>query len=509
LKSLRFALAALIASGIVAASLLTVVSVWGEASAGSAAQRTFVAKDVTADILPPPLYLIELRLVLSQAVEGSLPPDKAQAEAARLEKEYRERVAYWTAHPPFGLEAQLLGAQHQAGERFIEASRGVLKAVAAGDAAGAQGALKSAHDLYLQHRAGVDETVKASTAFADDAAARFEATSQRVAWSQWAVFGAATLLLLGLGRWAWRSVWSAVGGEPAQAAAVANAVAAGDLTVTVPVAGGDRHSVMAAMAAMCERLSQVVSSVRAGSDAIATGSQQIAHGNADLSQRTEEQAANLEQTAASMEQLTAALKSSAEAARSAAQLAVSASSAAAQGGEAVQQVVATMEQIAESSQKIGQIVGVIDSIAFQTNILALNAAVEAARAGEQGRGFAVVASEVRALAQRSAEAAKEIKLLIGSSVERVEGGTRLVHDAGRRMGELVERVQRVADLIGEMGRSGDEQTAGLDQINQAVAQLDEVTQRNAALVEESASAADSLHAQAQRLSTAVGVFRLR
>jgi methyl-accepting chemotaxis protein len=507
-KSLRFALAALISSGIVAASALAAVSMWGSWSAGAAAERAFVSKDVTADILPPPLYLIELRLVLSQAVEGSLPPDKAQAEATRLEKEYRERVDYWKAHPPFGLEAQLLGAQHEAGERFIESSRQVLKAVASGDAGGAQAALKSAHESYLQHRAGVDVTVKASTAFADDAAARFESTSRHVAAAQWAVFAVAAVLLLALGRWAWRSVWSAVGGEPAQAAAVANAVAAGDLSVKVPVAPGDRHSIMAAMAAMCERLSQVVSTVRTSSDAIATGSQQIAHGNTDLSQRTEEQAANLEQTAASMEQLTTALRSSAEAARNAAQQAVAASSAATQGGETVQQVVSTMGEIAESSQRISQIVGVIDSIAFQTNILALNAAVEAARAGEQGRGFAVVASEVRALAQRSAEAAKEIKSLIGGSVERVEGGTRLVHEAGRRMGELVERVQQVAELIGHMGQSSEEQTAGVDQINTAVSQLDQVTQRNAALVHESAAAADSLQAQAQRLAAAVGVFQL-
>ena len=509
MKSLRVALAALIASGVVAASILTAVSVWGAASARSAALRTFVAKDVTADILPPPMYLIELRLLLSQAVEGSLALDKATSEAARLEKEYRDRVAYWTEHPPYGLESRLLGAQHQAGNQFLDASRAVLKAVGAGDSLGALTALRGADALYLQHRAGVDETVKASTAFADDAAGRFEATSSQAAWAQWLVFAAAAVTLLALGRWAWRTVWCAVGGEPAQAAAVANAVAAGDLTVEVPVPEGDRSSIMAALATMCEQLAQVVSTVRSSSDSIATGSHQISRGNTDLSQRTEEQAANLQQTATSMEQLTATLRSSAEAAHDAAGLAASARSAASEGGQVMQKVVATMDQISESSQKIGQIVGVIDSIAFQTNILALNAAVEAARAGEQGRGFAVVAGEVRALAQRSAEAAKEIKQLIAASVASVEDGTQLVRDAGRRMGELVERVQHVGGLIDDMGRSSTEQTAGMDQINTAVSQLDRVTQNNAALVEESAAAAASLHVQAQRLVSAVGVFRLR
>jgi len=508
MRSLRLTLVLLIGSGIAAASVLMAVSLWGAGTAAGAAQRTFVAKDVTADILPPPMYLIELRLVLSQAVEGSIAPDKAQAEAARLEKEYLDRVAYWRAHPPYGLEAQLLGPQHEAGVRFIDASRTVLKAVAAADAAAAQAALKSADVLYLQHRAGVDTTVKASTAFADAATATFDTTLARVAGSQWGVFVAATVLLLGFGRFAWKSVWGQVGGEPAEVAAVANAVAAGDLRHRVPVAAGDSRSIMAAMAAMCERLTQVVATVRSSSDSIATGSQQIARGNSDLSQRTELQAGNLQQTAAAMEQLTGALKASADAARSAAQLAAEAGAAASQGGAVVQQVVHTMDGIAEGSQEIGRIVGVIDGIAFQTNILALNAAVEAARAGEQGRGFAVVASEVRALAQRSAEAAKDIKALIGSSVERVQAGAELANSAGRHMSGMVDQVQRVAGLIAEMGQASQRQTAGVDQLNATVAGLDEATQRNAALVEESAAAAGSLSAQAHQLVAAVGVFRL-
>jgi methyl-accepting chemotaxis protein len=508
MKSLRHTLVLMIASGVVAATALTAVSVWGSASGGSAARRAFVAKDVTADILPPPMYLIELRLVLSEAVEGTLTVDKARSEAARLQQEYRERATYWNANRPYGLEAHLLGAQHAAAQRFIDAAAPVLKAVEAVDLAAAQAALKAADALYRDHRAGVDETVKASIAFADDAAARFDANQQRVSWAQWLVFGAMAALLLGLGRWAWRGVWSAVGGEPAQAAALANAVAAGDLTIKVDVAAGDGHSIMAAMARMSERLTQVVSVVRSSSDSIATGSQQIAQGNADLSQRTGEQASHLQQTAASMEQLTAALRSSADTARNAAELAAAASAAATEGGTVVREVVTTMEQIAQSSEKIGQIVGVIDGIAFQTNILALNAAVEAARAGEQGRGFAVVAGEVRALAQRSAEAAREIKGLIGASVERVENGAQLVQGAGRHMEQIVERVQSMAGLMARMGQSSSEQSSGVEQVNSAVARLDQATQRNASLVEESAAAAESLNAQARRLVAAVGVFRL-
>jgi len=508
MRSLRLTLVLLIGSGIAAASVLMAVSLWGAGTAADAAQRTFVAKDVTADILPPPMYLIELRLVLSQAVEGSIAPEKAQAEAARLEKEYQDRVTYWRAHPPYGLEAQLLGPQHEAGVRFIDASRAVLKATATGDAPTAQAALKSADALYLQHRAGVDATVKASITFADAASATFDATLTRVTWSQWSVFAAATLLLLGFGRFAWKSVWGQVGGEPADVAAVANAVAAGDLRQRVPLAPGDDTSIMAAMAAMCERLTQVVATVRASSDSIATGSQQIARGNADLSQRTELQAGNLQQTAASMEQLTGALKASADAARGAALLAAEAGAAASQGGAAVQQVVHTMDSIAEGSQKIGQIVSVIDGIAFQTNILALNAAVEAARAGEQGRGFAVVASEVRSLAQRSATAAKEIKSLIDASVNQVDEGSKMVEQAGVTMKQVVSSIKRVSEIVAEISASSREQSMGIEQVNTAILQMDDSTQRNAAMVEQGTASARALQDQAKQLTDVVRSFAL-
>ncbi|HLL09696.1 MAG TPA: methyl-accepting chemotaxis protein, partial [Rubrivivax sp.] len=305
-----------------------------------------------------------------------------------------------------------------------------------------------------------------------------------------------------------RRITRSLGGEPSDVAEVANAVAAGDLTTHIDTSRATPGSVVLAMDHMQQSLRKVVSQVRASSDSIATGSSQIATGNADLSQRTEEQASNLQQTAASMEQLTATVKTNADTARQATQLAGTARDAASQGGMVVGQVVRTMEGITSSSKKIADIIGVIDGIAFQTNILALNAAVEAARAGEQGRGFAVVASEVRTLAQRSAAAATEIKGLITESVEKVEAGSQQVGEAGRTMDDIVSQVRRVSDLIGEISSATQEQTQGISQIGDAVGQLDQVTQQNAALVEESAAAADSLNQQASRLVEAVSIFTL-
>jgi methyl-accepting chemotaxis protein len=305
-----------------------------------------------------------------------------------------------------------------------------------------------------------------------------------------------------------RSVTGQLGGEPAEAAAIAARIAEGDLSHAVSVARGDDHSLLAAMARMQASLQNIIGEVRAGSESIATGATQIATGNADLSQRTEVQAGNVQKTASSMEELHATVKNNADTARQATQLAQSASSAASRGGDVVAKVVTTMGGISGSSQRIADIIGVIDGIAFQTNILALNAAVEAARAGEQGRGFAVVATEVRTLAQRSAAAAKEIKTLIGASVEQVQAGTQLVDDAGSAMKEIVSQVQRVSDLMAEISAATVEQTSGIGLVNDAVTQLDQATQQNAALVEESAAAADSLRQQAQRLVEAVGAFRV-
>ncbi len=294
-----------------------------------------------------------------------------------------------------------------------------------------------------------------------------------------------------------------------RAVQLAQTVAAGDLTSKIEIQSRDETGLlMEALRSMNDSLAKVVGEVRHGTDTIATASSQIASGNQDLSSRTEEQASSLEQTAASMEELTSTVKQNADNARQANQLAASASEVAVRGGSAVSQVVDTMGAINTSSKKIVDIIAVIDGIAFQTNILALNAAVEAARAGEQGRGFAVVASEVRSLAQRAAAAAKEIKGLIDDSVGKVEAGSQQVAEAGRTMEEIVASVRRVTDIMGEISSASQEQTQGIEQINQAITQMDQVTQQNAALVEEAAAAAGSMQEQAGTLVRVVSAFRL-
>ncbi|KRB39370.1 MULTISPECIES: methyl-accepting chemotaxis protein [unclassified Acidovorax] len=318
----------------------------------------------------------------------------------------------------------------------------------------------------------------------------------------------ATVVALLSGFFITRSVARALGAEPGALSEAAQRVANGDLS-SVP--GADRAaqgSVLASLSVMQQNLADIVAKVRGASDSIAIGTSEIARGNVDLSQRTEEQASALQQTAATMEQFSTTVRNNAESAKVADRLAISASTVATQGGDAVSRVVDTMKGINDSSRKISDIIGVIDGIAFQTNILALNAAVEAARAGEQGRGFAVVATEVRNLAERSASAAKEIKALISDSVEKVTVGSQLVDQAGQTMEEVVGAIKRVTEIVGEISSASAEQSSGVAQIGQAVNQMDQVTQQNAALVEESAAAAQSLDMQARQLSQAVQIFKL-
>ena len=327
---------------------------------------------------------------------------------------------------------------------------------------------------------------------------------------QWmlGLVAAALLLGVGLALAITRHLLGKLGGEPGTAADVAKAVAEGDLTTRIRLKAGDTHSLMARLDSMQRGLVDAVTHVRQGSENVATASAQIAQGNQDLSRRTEQQASALQETAATMEQLGSTVRTNADNAKQANQLALGASAVAVKGGAVVSQVVETMKGINDSSKKIADIISVIDGIAFQTNILALNAAVEAARAGEQGRGFAVVASEVRSLAGRSAEAAKEIKTLIHASVERVEHGTALVGQAGQTMGEIVGAIRRVTDIVGEISAASMEQASGVAQVGQAVTAMDQATQQNSALVEESAAAAQSLQQQALQLVQAVAVFKL-
>ena len=305
-----------------------------------------------------------------------------------------------------------------------------------------------------------------------------------------------------------RSIGRQLGAEPGEAATLAQGVAAGDLSLAIHLRSGDESSLMSQLKTMQGSLVDVVGNVRQSAENVATASVQIAQGNADLASRTEQQASALEETAASMEELSSTVKQTADNAAQGNQLAMGASTIAVRGGEVVDQVIDTMKNINDSSKKIADIISVIDGIAFQTNILALNAAVEAARAGEQGRGFAVVATEVRNLAQRSAAAAKEIKTLITNSVEQVEQGSTLVATAGSTMIEVVTAIRRVTDIMGEISSASNEQSMGVAQVCEAVTQMDQVTQQNAALVEESAAAAESLKTQAEALVQSVAVFKL-
>jgi methyl-accepting chemotaxis protein len=305
-----------------------------------------------------------------------------------------------------------------------------------------------------------------------------------------------------------RSIKRELGGDPAIAVGAAQRIARGDLTSHVPLAAGDSHSLMFALSEMQSGLVETVSRVRAGTENINVGASEIAAGNTDLSQRTEQQAAALVQTASSMDEMTTNVKQNADSAMQAAKLAGEAADVARRGSGVVEEVIHTMTRITESSKQIGDIIGVIDGIAFQTNILALNAAVEAARAGEQGRGFAVVAAEVRSLAQRSATAAKEIKALIGTSTDTVKEGASLVSNAGATMGEIVSSIRRVNEILDEISHASNEQSAGIEQVNRAVGEMDQVTQQNAALVEEAAAAAHSLKDQVDVLREAIGSFSL-
>ena len=353
------------------------------------------------------------------------------------------------------------------------------------------------------------QAIEQDIAFQARGAEASYANSQSVYTHTWMIVLALTLTAAAIGAvMAWL-ITRSITGPIAQAVSAAETVAAGDLTRLEHSASRDETGqLLSALERMSGNLETIVRQVRDSADSIAAGASQIATGNADLSQRTESQASSLQQTAASMEELTAAVRQNVESARQATALSADASAAAAQGGRVVEQVVSTMKDITESSRRISDIIGVIDGIAFQTNILALNAAVEAARAGDQGRGFAVVASEVRSLAQRSAQAAHEIKALITDSVSKVDTGSMLVNQAGGAMREIVSHVERVSDLIGEINAASAEQSLGIGQVGEAVNLLDNTTQQNAALVEESAAAAESLQSQTQQLTQSVSVFRI-
>jgi methyl-accepting chemotaxis protein len=399
----------------------------------------------------------------------------------------------------------LFDATRQARVPYQAMVQSILDQLATHDVDGARTALARVSPLRLAFFKAQDEWIAHERSVMDTAVHHSMRAYSMAHAVVWVVSAAAFLVAIVMGAWVTRSIV-----RPLQAVVDgASALAEGDLTVQVAVA---RRDEMGAVAESLNRaigqLASIVRGVKHASESISSATQQVAAGNTDLSQRTEEQAASLEETASSMEQLTATVRQNADNAQQANALAVNASEVAQRGGAAVTRVIETMHGISDSSAKVADITNVIEGIAFQTNILALNAAVEAARAGEQGRGFAVVAGEVRTLAQRSATAAKEIKELIGESVERVKSGTTLVEDAGSTIEEVVQAVRHVTDIMGEISSASHEQRTGIEQVGQAVSQMDQITQQNAALVEEASAAAQSMAEQAQALLSAVGVLKV-
>jgi methyl-accepting chemotaxis protein len=475
-------------------------------------ERIVQSKDLIADILPPPEYIIESYLVCLQ-LNGAAGLDQQARLLERLQvlkAEYDTRHTFWTQQrlDP-ALKQVFLGDAHAAALAFYGIALGeFVPALRKQDKEAVSAAMARIERQYDLHRKAIDQVVQLASkeAEANEAEARQQIGSAN--WQMLAILAVALLVSVGVAQIILRSVFRQLGGDPAIAASIANRIAKGELTVQIDLQENDQSSLLHAMRDMQGMLANIIAQTRNGTETIAAASIQIARGNLDLSSRTAAQVATLERTTSAMEQLTAAVKQNADSALQADQLATLASDVARRGGAAITQVVGTMGSINDAARKIVDIIGVIDGIAFQTNILALNAAVEAARAGEQGRGFAVVASEVRSLAQRSAAAAREIKALIGDSVGQVEAGSKLVDHAGATMDEIVASVGRVTGIMGEITAASQEQSAGIAQVHHAIAQIGEGTAHNSALVVQAAAAATAMQEQADHLVGVVSIFKL-
>jgi methyl-accepting chemotaxis protein len=505
-KSLRIALFAIGAAGILAALSVMGQAIWSFRSLDQAAQQAMTAKDVVADILPPPMYLVEYRLLLSRAVDQSIPLTVASQEADRLEREYRAREQFWREHPPLTLAASLLGTQHDSALKLLDSGRTeVLGKLLAGDVDSARAALITVDTLYSEHRALVDKTVTLGTEVATQSIDAFQAAYRSGIW----IMASVSVLMMCATLVCYLNARRSIIVPIDACVKLSQAVADGDLTQSVVVQRADElGALQAALGSMCIHLRELVGNARNNVNSIANAAREIAMGNDDLSERTQRQASALEETSATMEEMSASIKNGFDSAGAASQLAVGACQNAEQGGEVVDKTIHAMGAITASSQKITDIIDVINSIAFQTNLLALNAAVESARAGEHGRGFAVVASEVRSLSQRCATAAGEIKQLIDETVSKVRNGSDLVNASGGKLESVLTSIRTVSEKIGEISTSGKEQSEGIYQVSTAIMQIDQATQQNAALVEQIASASKLMSDQAGELATLMAHFRI-
>jgi methyl-accepting chemotaxis protein len=492
--------------GIAVLCLCVVVALHGSGRLQQSSEVAFVAKDVVADVLPPPMYLIELRLVLSRRLDGTLSDEQVRREVERLASEYDARVTYWRANPPFGLERQLLGDQHEASKAFIAAAQHLVNEAAAGrDAAELAALLRAADALYLKHRAAVDVTVKSGLELAERSMADFTASADTARLSLLLLLVGGVALLGVAALWIGRSIV----GPLQEAVTLVEAVSRGDLTLSHPARGRDESArLLKAVNVMSVALASLVKRLQQSSAALASSSTELASGHGSLSARAAALNAETTSALAALQEINGFVTTNAAAAQSARTLSEESASVAAKGMTAVQQVTRAMDGLAQSTQSVGGLVGLIQSIAFQTNLLALNAAVEAARAGEQGRGFAVVAAEVRHLADRSAQSAAQIRSVVDSNSAVVAEGHGSVVQARDAIEHLVGCSARMGDLVREIWETTYAQSSGLNLLIESMDDLKGSAQENMVLAEQTGRLAHDLEDVASTLTDVSAGFKV-